>query len=394
MAKVLLIETHKDSPVEQILRSLGHSIISIYVKERGSEAVTPQVTTPEASKGDELPDLIMWDEGIDYPPLGYLQSVHAELARTAIPEIVLLRSYDPQFLRSWLGGTHFGFLLRPVTEAAVISVVENALLPSSSTSAGLAVTEANRAKSQFIANMSHELRTPLNIILGFSELLTQEETDPAKLKKLASVEGAGKKLLAIINDILDFSQIEGKGLKLEQESFSLHSLLIHQKTFFEKQLASKPIEFKTEIAEDMPAYFYGDQRRVHQIITNLVSNAIKFTSAGSVKLSAEYKQGSVVLKVTDTGIGIDADRYEQLYRPFEQIDAATNRCYSGTGLGLAIVKSLVDEMKGTINIESVLEQGSQFIVTLPLQPCEHFKQNDNIRAPAATAGLLLRRAKS
>ncbi len=509
MAEILLIETEKKSPIAEILRTLGHSIIRIYFAEGVAE--------PE--KLEQIPDLILWDADIDFSPLRFLQTEHTQLAEVPVPEIVLLKTYDKEFLHSWLGGSHFGFLLRPVSESAVISVVENVLnrtqlhlsnsIPSNyleqytqnrniahgklldqrnflSTvidslrspfividatnyqvilanaeairnsngfnvhcyemthnrtspcsgeqhacplshvvetgapysvehqhqsptgeprfvevrgypikdesgkvthiiehetditsrylyqekleAAKLAAEDANRAKSQFIANMSHELRTPLNIILGFSELLTQEETDPKKQEKLASVERAGKNLLAIINDILDFSQIESKHLKLEYEPFSLRSMLVHQKTFFDRQLQHKQIEFKTEIADDLPHHFCGDQRRVHQILTNLVSNAIKFTPRGSVVLKAEYRDERVVLQVIDTGIGIDLRQSDRLFRPFEQIDAADNRSYSGTGLGLAIVKSLVDEMEGTVNVDSTPGRGSIFTVSLPLKP--------------------------
>lgn len=365
MAEILLIETEKDSPIAEILRTLGHSIIRIYFAEG--------VAGPE--KLERIPDLILWDADIDFSPLRFLQTEHSRVDEAYIPEIVLLRTYDREFLRSWLGGPHFGFLLRPVSESAVISVVENVLNRTSRylyqeklEAAKLAAEDANRAKSQFIANMSHELRTPLNIILGFSELLTQEETDPKKQEKLASVERAGKNLLAIINDILDFSQIEAKRLKLEYEPFSLHSMLIHQNTFFERQLQHKQIEFRIEVADEMPHHFYGDQRRVHQIVTNLVSNAIKFTPQGSVVLKADYRDGKVVLQVIDTGIGIDPQQCDRLFHPFEQIDAADNRSYSGTGLGLAIVKSLVEEMEGTVNVDSTTDRGSVFTVNLPLKP--------------------------
>ena len=512
MAKVLLIETDQDSPIASFLRSLGHSIIRIGFTE---EASTPQML-------EETPDLILWDEDSRYSPRDFFQPEYTQQAGIAIPEIVLLKSYNKEFLRSWLGGNHLGFLLRPVSESAVISVVENVLtrlhlhlsesIPSNyleqdlenrtiahgklidqrnflSTvidslrtpfividaqtyeiilansaaishsngldihcyelthnrkspcegekhtcpltqvlktgepysvehqhqkpdgdlqfvevrgypikdvtgkvthiieyetdvtnrylyqetleAAKLAAEEANHAKSQFIANMSHELRTPLNIILGFSELLSQEETDPNKKEKLASVERAGKNLLTIINDILDFSQIEAKRLKLEYEPFSLRSMLIHQSTFFDRQLRNKPIEFKSEFAENMPHHFYGDQRRVHQIVSNLVSNAIKFTPQGSVTLTADYcRNEKLILEVIDTGIGIDPQRFDQLFRPFEQIDATDTRSYGGTGLGLAIVKSLVEAMDGTVEVESTPNKGSKFIVRLPLKPVE------------------------
>ncbi len=511
MAQVLLIETVKDSQVARFLRSLDHSIIRIYFEE-GAEL---------ESKIDIIPDIVIWDEDIDYSPLRFINVNHSTISDSSIQEIVLLKSYNTQFLRSWLGGNHYGFLLRPVTESAVITLVENALTQSNlhlsesipgnyleretsydsypqkkllnqrnflsnvidslrmpfividahtyeinlanaeamrlavgsdthcyelshnrlapcsgkdhecplthvvetgepySTehhhktvtgedkyvevrgypikddignvthiieyenditdrylyqekleSAKRAAEAANQAKSQFIANMSHELRTPLNIILGFSELLTQEEKDADKREKLESVEKAGKNLLAIINDILDFSQIESNKLKLENEPFSLHSLLMHQYTFFSRQLSSKKIDFNTYIDENMPKSFYGDQHRVHQIVINLVSNAIKFTHEGHVTLKSSYVGGKVFIEVSDTGIGIAPERYKQLFTPFEQIDGSTNRAYSGTGLGLAIAKSLVDEMNGSIDVQSTPGKGSKFTVKLPLVPVQ------------------------
>lgn len=243
----------------------------------------------------------------------------------------------------------------------------------------MAVEEAILAKSRFIANMSHELRTPLNIILGYSELLAQEETVSAKQEKIYSVQRAGKDLLAMVNDILDFSQIEADRLDLEYELFSIRDLITYQPTFFNQQLSKKQINLELDIAEDMPFWFYGDQHRMHQIVTNLLSNAIKFTPAGRIILSCSYVEEKLVIEVADTGIGIEPDRYDKLFIPFEQIEAAPNRSYSGTGLGLVIVKRLVEKMEGDIQVESTPGEGSRFTVTLPLQP------SPSTRARASTS---------
>jgi signal transduction histidine kinase len=227
---------------------------------------------------------------------------------------------------------------------------------------------ASQHKSQFLANMSHELRTPLNAILGYAELLVDGIYGvlPDRPKGvLDRIQNNGKHLLALINDVLDLAKIEADQLTLTLEDYSLPEVVKSVVTATEPLATSKGLKFTTVIADNMTTA-HGDARRVSQVLLNLVGNAIKFTEAGQVEISASSANGQFVLSVRDTGAGIaDADQ-DRIFGEFQQVDNTNTRNKGGTGLGLAISKRMVEMQGGTIAVESVLGQGSTFRVVLPV----------------------------
>jgi GAF domain-containing protein len=227
---------------------------------------------------------------------------------------------------------------------------------------------ASQHKSQFLANMSHELRTPLNAILGYAELLVDGIYGvlPDRPKGvLERIQNNGKHLLALINDVLDLAKIEAGQLTLTLEDYALAEVVRSVVTATEPLATSKGLNFTTTLQDNMPMG-HGDARRVSQVLLNLVGNAIKFTEAGEVEISAASANGQFVLSVRDTGPGIaDADQ-ERIFGEFQQIDNTNTRNKGGTGLGLAISKRMVEMQGGTIAVESVLGRGSTFRVILPV----------------------------
>ncbi|MCC7232414.1 MAG: response regulator [Bacteroidia bacterium] len=228
---------------------------------------------------------------------------------------------------------------------------------------------ATRLKSSFLATMSHEIRTPLNGVIGMGKLLGQTELTAKQQEYVESILLSGDALLSVINDILDYSKIESAKMELESKPFALRRCI--EETYH--LLASKAIEknlgLQYSIAQDVPRYVFGDITRLRQILMNLVSNAIKFTSSGKVAigLSAVRKSGGQVellFEVKDTGIGIPAEKTERLFRAFSQVEAGTARTYGGSGLGLAICKNLVELMGGKIWVDSVEGKGSNFQFTI------------------------------
>jgi signal transduction histidine kinase/CheY-like chemotaxis protein/HPt (histidine-containing phosphotransfer) domain-containing protein len=228
---------------------------------------------------------------------------------------------------------------------------------------------ANAAKSEFLATMSHEIRTPMNGILVMAELLAASELAPKQKRFADVIARSGSSLLAIINDILDFSKIEAGKIELETIPVSLDDMVETVAQLFEEKARSKGLDLATYIASDVPARVGADPVRLNQVLSNLINNALKFTEAGAVNLVVERdpaNPGRLRFSVTDTGIGIAADKVSTVFDAFSQADQSTTRRFGGTGLGLAICRRLVEAMGGEISIESEVGVGTSFHVCVPI----------------------------
>ena len=225
---------------------------------------------------------------------------------------------------------------------------------------------ANQAKSAFLATMSHEIRTPLNGVLGMVQAMAADRPSDSQRVRLEIIRQCGETLLAILNDILDLSKIESGKLELEEIDFDLETLMRGAHAAFTELSNKKGLSFNLSIDQDARGTYRGDATRVRQILYNLISNAIKFTREGEVQVGVSWADGSLRLRVSDTGIGIEPGHLSTLFEKFTQADVSTTRRYGGTGLGLAICRELTDLIGGTIAGESTLGRGTTFTVGLPL----------------------------
>ncbi len=228
---------------------------------------------------------------------------------------------------------------------------------------------ANHAKSEFLANMSHEIRTPLNAVIGFSELLSKMVTDKKHKNYLMSIQTAGKTLLTLINDILDLAKIEAGRLEIQLEAINPRFMFTELEQLFHLKMAEKGLLFKVDIDKNLASALILDENRLRQVLLNLISNAIKFTEKGEIKVSVcQYKQDhhtiDLKISVEDTGIGIPAKQQNHIFTSFQQMDGQSTRKYGGTGLGLTISKRLIEMMQGEITLTSQVGIGSVFEITL------------------------------
>ena len=258
--------------------------------------------------------------------------------------------------------------------------------------AGEEAMAAQKMKNEFVANVTHELRTPVNGILGNTKELLETVQDEKDVQKLRMIERGCKDMNALINNILDFSKLEAGKFVLEKRKFHFREMIDYVKANHRSKIVEKGLGFFVTVSPDIPDYIVGDELRIVQILNNLLSNACKFTSVGKITLEVvktvqEDNRMELFFLVLDTGIGIDKEGQDKLFKSFSQVDASISRRYGGTGLGLNISKQLVEMMDGKIRVQSELHKGTMFSfhiwVELP-------KEDERIEAEKAVTGTVYR----
>ena len=283
-------------------------------------------------------------------------------AQGAVGALVVRRRVPGEFPKSTIE------LLQTFAAQSVLAI-ENANLFHELEKKSVELQLASRHKSQFLANMSHELRTPLNAILGYTELIVDKiygEIPPKALTTLERVQANGKHLLGLINDVLDLSKIEAGQINLTLTDYSVKDIVYNVYSAVESLANNKKISLKVDIAPELPQA-RGDERRLTQVLFNLVGNAIKFTDDGEVAIKASSSNGSVTVAVHDTGPGISAADQEKIFEEFQQADSSTTKEKGGTGLGLAIAKRIVEMHGGRLWVESQPGQGATFSFMVPVK---------------------------
>ena len=249
------------------------------------------------------------------------------------------------------------------------------------TATGIA-EDAVKAKQQFLSNMSHEIRTPMNAIIGFTKVLLKTDLSAKQKEYLTAIKLSGDALIVLINDILDLAKVDAGKMTFEQTPFKMASSISAMLHMFEPKIQEKNLELVKEYDNRIPEVLLGDPVRLHQIILNLLSNAVKFTTKGKITVSVnliheDEKKVTIEFGVTDTGIGIPADKIEKIFENFQQASSRTSRLYGGTGLGLSIVKQLIEPQGGSIRVKSKIDEGSAFSFILDFQ-----KTNAEVEAEA------------
>jgi signal transduction histidine kinase/ActR/RegA family two-component response regulator len=230
--------------------------------------------------------------------------------------------------------------------------------------------QVSRSKSEFLANTSHEIRTPLNALLGMVQVMERNDLDAAQRRRLQIVAESGRSLLAVLNSVLDLAKIEAGKFELDEQAFDLVRTVQQAVSGFEPLAAQKELRLSVEVEPGAAGVWRGDRDRLRQVLSNLVSNAIKFTPQGHVSVRAACADEGLRFAVEDSGVGVAPEKHSLIFAAFEQADASTTRQFGGTGLGLAICSELVRAMGGRLTVRSELNAGAEFAFVLPLQRLE------------------------
>jgi len=262
-----------------------------------------------------------------------------------------------------------------LTEARIFAELATAIAEEAKAkaeSATIIAEDAVRAKQQFLSNMSHEIRTPMNAIIGFTKVVLKTDLTAKQKEYLTAIKMSGDSLIVLINDILDLAKVDAGKMTFEQTPFKLSQSIAAMLHLFETKIQEKNLSLTKVYDPQIPEVLVGDPVRLHQIIINLVSNAVKFTSTGKITVSVRLLDSvddnvTIEFAISDTGIGIPEDKIQQIFENFHQATSGTSRLYGGTGLGLAIVKQLVESQGGKVQVKSKIEEGSTFSFTLNFQ---------------------------
>ncbi|MEI7503920.1 MAG: response regulator, partial [Paludibacter sp.] len=344
---------------------------------------------------DPINNILLWDDqmfelyGIDKKNFGgayetWIAGVHPDDVEMGNAEIQMAisgeKEFDTEFRVVWPNGTIHNIkalatVIRDQTGTALRligtnwDITEKKKVEEELLKAVTAAEAASKAKSEFLANMSHEIRTPLNGVIGFTDLLKTTPLSQVQELYVKNANASGHTLLGIINDILDFSKIEAGMLNLDINKTDMFELLGHSVDVIKYAVGKKDIEMLLDIDKEMPRFAAVDTVRLKQILSNLLSNAVKFTEIGEIELKVKYdkltnNKGRFRFSVSDTGIGINPEQQEKLFKAFSQADSSTTRKYGGTGLGLIISELIAKKMDSQIKIESTLGKGSTFYFDL------------------------------
>ncbi len=327
---------------------------------------------------DELqPDLTAFERGLAVRALARCGSVWDETTHQGRPSIAFPVMLGDEVAAVIVITASTPFERQPMIQAMIDQVsvqlgrvAEREAAAKELAAARDAAMEASRQKSEFLATMSHEIRTPLNGVIGLNDLLLRTELDAHQQRLAAGAQIASRALLGVINDILDFSKIEAGKLEVENVDFEVRPVFDQVASVLGESARSKGLELLVSCHPDVPEFLDGDPTRLAQVLTNLGSNAVKFTERGEVSIratAAPAAGGSVLrVEVVDTGVGVEPGKHDAIFEPFSQADASTTRRYGGTGLGLAIASEIVAALDGRIGVESVPGEGSTFWFTAVL----------------------------